>query len=83
MAALHVVTEADALSRCLVVADPEDSVLLTGTARTVAGVTAHPRLFVLVDQPAAAVAAADSARNVDYTGFVELVTAHQPIITWS
>lgn len=83
MAALHVVTHADALSRCLEVAGPDDSILLIRTATNGLDASAHPRLFVLVDDLATAIAPAEPARNVDYAGFVGLVTEHQPIITWS
>lgn len=87
MAVLHLVNHAEALGDCLAVAAAEDAVLLLEDG-VYAGVAA-----LAPDRPVHALAPDVVARGlgdrlggqvtvIDDAGFVSLVEAHQPIVTW-
>lgn len=87
MAVLHLVNRAPALADCLARAAPEDAILLleNGVYGAVAG--AAP------DRPVHALSVDVTARGlegrlgpavtvIDDAGFVALVEAHTPVVTW-
>lgn len=85
MAALHLVNHASALPACLARAGADDAVLLledgvyaavTSTSRAVYVLEADVRARGLVARLPA------HATVVDDAGFVDLVAAHQPVVTW-
>lgn len=87
MAALHLIVRATALASCLEAADPADSVLLLQD-----GVYAAVRLPALANamyalEPDAVARGlvprlAEGVTLASDMDFVDLVAAHQPIVTW-
>jgi len=87
MATLHLVNHAGALSDCLAVAGPEDAILLleNGVYAAVAGQAPERRLHALaVDVRARGIGGrvAEHVEVIDDAGFVALVEAHKPVVTW-
>jgi sulfur relay protein TusB/DsrH len=98
MATLHIVNtpaeSSSALTRCLYAASPGDAVLLIGNGIYSAVAASFPRhrpkhdvaWFVLRDDVRARGMTdrlANGIVEIDDDGFVDLVAAHQPIVSWS
>lgn len=84
MPTLYIVNHGDALASCLEVASPEDSVLLIQDA-VEAAAEDHDRTIIALAEDLAQRQIAGLGANVtttDYPGFVQLVTRHQPIVSW-
>lgn len=87
MSTLHLVNNAAALESCLSVAAAQDSILLLEDGvYAAAGARAPQRqLFVLeadVNARGLRERLGKDTRIVDDAGFVALVEAHQPVVTW-
>jgi tRNA 2-thiouridine synthesizing protein B len=87
MGILFIVNRAPALASCLGVAAPSDTVLLIedGVFAATAAPAFSGNLVALEPDVRARGLAARVAHDVcvvDDTGFVELVTTHEPIVTW-
>lgn len=83
MAALHIINHPAALTECLTVARESDCILLIEEG--VWALEQHcSRKLIALDEdlnsrnPVVSVA----PEVVDYAGFVELATQHQPIVSW-
>jgi len=87
MATLHLVNHADVLDDCLALAGPEDAILLleNGVYAAVAGRAPRRGLHALeVDVRARGLAGrvAGHVEVISDTGFVALVEACKPVVTW-
>jgi|AP45_3_1055517.scaffolds.fasta_scaffold413518_1 sulfur relay protein TusB/DsrH len=85
MATLHIVNKSPALASCLQTAALEDTILLIEDAVYQASVPTERKLLALTDDVDARGLKARVRRNVsvvDYDEFVNLVTTHQPIVSW-
>lgn len=87
MPALHLVNRASALAACLSVAADDDAVLLLedGVYAAAAGTSPERPLHALEPDVRARGLAGRLAGNttvVSDAGFVTLVEAHQPVVTW-
>jgi tRNA 2-thiouridine synthesizing protein B len=87
MSTLHLVNKAAALESCLSVADRDDAILLLedGVYAALRAWAPERRLFVLeADVSARGLRERlhEDTRIVDDAGFVALVEAHQPVVTW-
>lgn len=87
MATLHLVNHADVLGDCLALAGPEDAVLLleNGVYAAVAGQAPQRHLHALeVDVRSRGIAGrlAEQVEVIGDAGFVALVEAHKPVVTW-
>lgn len=99
MSTLHIVAastaSSTALARCLYAAAPGDAVLLIGNGVYCAVAAEfvrhqargkHITWFALaadLDQRAIGNRLPDSVQRIDDAGFVDLVVAHQPVVSWS
>lgn len=99
MSTLHIVAASTAnsaaLARCLRAAAPGDALLLMGNGVYSAIATDFPRhqargkqiswfaLAADLERRAIGDRLPDSVQRVDDAGFVDLVVAHQPIVSWS
>ena len=84
MATLHIVNRTSALERCLSVAAPDDSVLLIEDGVKAAATDSGRPIIALredLDARNVTVNRPDTV-IVDYSGFVDLVASHQPIVSW-
>lgn len=85
MPCLHVVNRSVALDACLRVARADDVILLIEDG-VYAGVCRHDRPLLAIDTDVRARGLGDrldSAVSVmTYADFVDLVVAHQPVISW-
>ena len=85
MATLHIVNKSNALASCLQTAATEDTVLLIEDAVYQASMISERKLLALADDIDARGFKARVGENVavvDYDEFVNLVTTHQPIVSW-
>lgn len=87
MRTLHLVNHAAALDHCLALAGPEDAILLleNGVYAAVAGQAPDRRLHALeVDVRARGLCdrIVGHVDVIDDAGFVALVAAHKPVVTW-
>ena len=99
MSTLHIVAastaNSTALARCLQVAAPGDALLLIGNGVYCAIAADFPRhqtrgkeitwfaLAADLEQRAIDERLPDSVQRIDDAGFVDLVVAHQPVVSWS
>jgi sulfur transfer complex TusBCD TusB component (DsrH family) len=82
MPSLHIVSRSEALGACLEIAAEEDGILLIGAATSCAAGRIGRTVAVLADDLPGGLAPEPDAVLTDYAGFVDLVAAHQPVITW-
>jgi sulfur relay protein TusB/DsrH len=84
MGTLHLVNHASALDSCKCIARPEDTILLIEDAVTAARDDHDRPLLALLEDLAhqRVPRLGANVRSIDRTDFVELVTTHQPIVTW-
>ena len=85
MATLHIVNRSSALASCLETAATDDTVLLIEDAVYQAALPGNRALLALQDDLKARGLEARTGKNisvVDYSGFVELVENHQPVVSW-
>ena len=86
MATLHIVSRGQALESCLRIAAAGDTVLLIEQAIDAAKEPCKRTLVLLRDHCENASWLRDTSRpdlaTTDYSGFVDLVVTHQPVVTW-
>ncbi len=85
MATLHIVNKSSALASCLKTASTEDTVLLIEDAVYQASMVSERKLLALADDIDARgfkARVGEHVAVVDYDEFVNLVTTHQPIVSW-
>lgn len=84
MGTLHIVNRPEALQSCLEVAGNADTVLLIEEAVSCA--LSQISALVVLSNDLEARGLMDQVSNdanlVDYSGFVDLVATHQPIVSW-
>ena len=88
MSPLHLVVHPDALTSCLEIARSGDAVLLLEDgvyAAATGNVDFAPVYAVRLDLAIRGLAGSPlgEVTAIDYAGFVELCTKHQPIVTWT
>lgn len=87
MATLHLVNKASALAACMSVVSAEDAIVLLedGVYAGTAGLAPDRRLHALAPDVIARGLSGRLAPRVEVVsddGFVALVEAHQPVVTW-
>ena len=86
MATLHIVNKPTNLASCLTVAEPADAILLIEDGVYAVPPTTTVSLKALREDVLARGMkshTADSVTLISYEEFVDLVVAHQPVVSWT
>jgi len=85
MTTLHLIFSAEGLQSCLGIIQPEDALLLIEDGVYAVLGDSATRLHAIEDDLVARGLQdlhADNVQRIDYSGMVELVARHQPIVSW-